>query len=235
VTAAAPLAAYWLGRVAYDEATALQEAVRDRLLADGGGPADEALLLLEHPPVVTLGRRADRRHLLASPARLAALGVTVAASSRGGDVTYHGPGQLVAYPVVRLARGVVAHVEALAAAAIAVAADAGVEARFRREPTGVFVGDDKLAAIGVHVHRRVATHGLALNVAVDLAAFGLIVPCGLADVRPTSLAALTGRSLSVADVAPRFAAAFAAALGRPLALRADADASALRFGSPSVR
>jgi lipoyl(octanoyl) transferase len=223
------LAACWLGRVAYDDATAIQEAVRARVLTDGE-PA-EALLLLEHPPVVTLGRRADRRHLLASPARLASAGITVAESSRGGDVTYHGPGQLVAYPVVRLTRGVVAHVEALAAAANAVANDAGREARVCREPTGVFVGDDKLAAIGVHVHRRVATHGLALNVSVDLAAFGLIVPCGLADVRATSLAALTGAAPSVAEVAPRFAAAFAAALGRALDWRGAVEPATLRLGA----
>ncbi|HZS35643.1 MAG TPA: lipoyl(octanoyl) transferase LipB [Polyangia bacterium] len=209
-----PLAAVWLGRVGYAAAVELQERLRRRIL-DGDRGA-ETLLLVEHDAVITLGRGARAEHVLASPSELRARGVAVERSSRGGDVTYHGPGQLVAYPVMRLERGVVAHVEAMAAACIDVAASLGVRARFRRECPGVWVGDDKLAAFGVHVHRRVAAHGVALNVSTALDAFDLIVPCGLKNTRATSLAALTGRALAPADLAPPFADAFARAAGRAI-------------------
>jgi lipoyl(octanoyl) transferase len=200
----------WLGRVAYADAVAQMEALRARILA---GEDAETLLMLEHPPVITLGRRARAEHIVASEAALAARGVTLVQSSRGGDVTYHGPGQLVAYPVVRVEHGVVAHVERLARAAIAVAAQLGIEARFDRARPGVWVGDAKLAAMGVHVHRRVAIHGLALNVTTALDAFDLIVPCGLRDVRVTSIAALAGAAPSLPVVAEAFAAAFGEASG----------------------
>jgi lipoyl(octanoyl) transferase len=148
---------------------------------------------------------------------LAARGVTVAHASRGGDVTYHGPGQLVAYPVVRLRDGVVAHVEQLAAAAGEVTAAHGVRARFDRGRPGLFTdAGAKIAAIGVHVHRRVAIHGLALNVTTALDAFDLIVPCGLRDVRVTSIAAESGARPEVGTLAAGFADAFARAAGRPL-------------------
>jgi lipoyl(octanoyl) transferase len=207
-----PLAVAWLGRVGYRAAAALQERLRSRIL-DGDDGA-EILLLLEHDPVVTLGRAARAEHVLAAPDELRARGIAVERSTRGGDVTYHGPGQLVAYPVMRLRRGVLAHVQAMADAAIAVAAAEGVEAVFRRDCPGVWAGADKLAAFGVHVHRRVATHGLALNVSTPLDAFDLIVPCGLRGARVTSLAALTGRPLAPAALAPALGAAFARAVGR---------------------
>ena len=197
----------WLGRVDYDDAVRRMEALRARIL-DGDLDA-ETLLLVEHPPVITLGRRARAEHVLASRAALAARGVTVAASSRGGDVTYHGPGQLVAYPVMRLCTGVVDHVCRLARAAIAVAARYGIEARFDRARPGVWAGEAKLGAVGVHVHRRVAIHGLALNVTTALDAFELIVPCGLSGVRATSIAALSGQSPALEDVAAAFAEEFA--------------------------
>ncbi len=202
----------WLGRVGYAEAVAQMEALRARIL-DGDDDA-ETLLLLEHAPVITLGRRANREHVVASAEALAARGVAVAESSRGGDVTYHGPGQLVAYPVMRLAGGVVDHVCRLAKAAIAVAADYGIDARFDRARPGVWSGAAKLAAVGVHVHRRVAIHGLALNVTTALDAFDLIVPCGLRDVEVTSIAALSGQSPALPEVAARFADAFARLGGR---------------------
>jgi lipoate-protein ligase B len=205
------LRATWLGRVGYAEAVAEMESLRARILA---GNDAERLLLLEHPPVITLGRRSRHDHILASADALAARGITLLPASRGGDVTYHGPGQLVAYPVVRLDKGVVAHVERLAAAAVAVAASFGLGARFDRACPGVWVGEAKLASIGVHVHRRVAIHGLALNVTTALDAFDLIVPCGLRNIRVTSLAELSGRSPTLADVAARFAAAFGAELDR---------------------
>ena len=196
----------WLGRIAYADAVTLQESLRARIL--DGDTAAETLLLCEHDPVITLGRRARAEHIVASAAALAARGVTVAQSSRGGDVTYHGPGQLVAYPVMRLHTGVVDHVCRLAKAAIAVAAEFGIEARFDRARPGVWAGNAKLAAVGVHVHRRVAIHGLALNVTTALDAFDLIVPCGLRDIQVTSIAALSSVSPTLPDVAARFAAAF---------------------------
>jgi lipoyl(octanoyl) transferase len=202
----------WLGRVDYPDAVARMESLRARIL--DGDHAAETLLLLEHAPVITLGRRARAEHILASEAALAARGVTLAQSSRGGDVTYHGPGQLVAYPVMRLQTGVVDHVCRLAKAAIAVAAQYGIEARFDRARPGVWTGDRKLAAVGVHVHRRVAIHGLALNVTNALDAFDLIVPCGLRDVHVTSIAATSGQSPALADVAAAFAAEFARLDGR---------------------
>jgi lipoyl(octanoyl) transferase len=213
------LHAHWLGRVGYADAVALQEGLRRRLL-DGDGNA-ERLLLLEHEPVITLGRSARREHLLADPELLRARGIAVAESSRGGDVTYHGPGQLVAYPVMRLGHGVVAHVEALAQAVIGLAAAHGVRARFRRDCPGVWVDgpsdgkEAKLAAFGVHVHRRVAIHGVALNVSTALSAFDLIVPCGLAGSRATSLKVLIGREpAALLDLARDFATRFAHAVGR---------------------
>jgi lipoyl(octanoyl) transferase len=222
----------WLGRVPYADAVARMESLRARIL-DGDASA-ETLLLVEHPPTITLGRRARVEHLLASEAALAARGVTVAQSSRGGDVTYHGPGQLVAYPVLRLGDGVVAHVERLAAAAAAVAARHGVRARFDRARPGLFTdGGAKLAAIGVHVHRRVAIHGLALNVTTALDAFDLIVPCGLRDMRVTSLAVEAEAPLpELPLLAHAFADAFAAAAGRPLR-RVDGNL-ALLLDRPSV-
>jgi lipoyl(octanoyl) transferase len=210
--------------VRYADAAALQEQLRAAILA--GDPDAERLLLLEHEPVITLGRAADRAHVLASAEALRTRGVELVESTRGGDVTYHGPGQLVAYPVMHLPRGVVAHVRAMADAVVEVAASEGLEAHFRRACPGVWMGPPvadeactggagrKLAAFGVHVHRRVAIHGVALNVATSLDAFSLIVPCGLRASQPTSLASETGRALDVIDVVERFAAAFCRATGR---------------------
>jgi lipoyl(octanoyl) transferase len=200
----------WLGTVGYRQAVSLQEHLRQGVLA--GGP--EHLLLIEHPPVVTLGRSAQPEHLL-RPAELAARGIAIERSTRGGQVTYHGPGQLMAYPVMRLYRGVLAHVEALCAAAIAVAQSWGVEAHFRRDCPGVWVEKErKLASVGVHVHRRVSVHGLSLNVGSALEPFQWIVACGLAGSRPTSLALECGGQPTVKETAAQFAAAFAQAVGR---------------------
>ena len=206
----APPELFWLGRAGYDQTWALQERLRRRVLSGGR----EAILLCEHPPVLTLGRSASAADLLAQGAAQAA-GVEVVRTSRGGQVTYHGPGQLVVYPVVRLRRGVLRHVVWLAAAAVAVAAEHGVAARFERAHVGVWVGDRKLAAIGVHVERRVAVHGLALNVTAEASsAFrrGWFVPCGLAGGQVTSLEESAppgplGGELSVRAVAERMARA----------------------------
>ena len=210
-----PLAAAWLGRVGYRAAWELQEALRERVL---DGADAECLLLCEHDPVITLGKSAREENVRADARTLAARGVERVASSRGGDVTYHGPGQLVAYPVVRLERGVLAHVEAMGRACCEVAAAHGVAARFAREPTGVWVGEGararKLAAFGVHVRRRVAIHGLALNATVALDAFDLIVPCGLCGIGTTSLAVEAGASPPPAELARPLGEALARALGR---------------------
>jgi lipoyl(octanoyl) transferase len=212
------LAWTWLGRIDYADAVTRMEALRARVL-DGDRDA-ETLILCEHPPTITLGRRARVENVIASGAELAARGVAVVQSSRGGDVTYHGPGQLVAYPVVRLDDGVVAHVSRLARAAIDVAAGCGVRARFDRDRPGVWTDDAdggaKLAAVGVHVHRRVAIHGIALNVNTALDAFALIVPCGLCNTRVTSIAAASGTRPDLPTLAEAYAAAFARAAGRSL-------------------
>jgi lipoate-protein ligase B len=216
VASLAPLQSCWLGRIGYAEAAALQESVRRRIL--DGDEGAERLLLCEHDPVITLGRGALSENVLAAPDLLRARGISLERSSRGGDVTYHGPGQLVAYPIVRLTHGVVAHVEAMAEAAVEVAAAFGVSARFRRDRPGVWVDErKKLAAVGVHVHRRVAIHGMALNVATALDAFELIVPCGLSGTFATSLSAEAGRPISVADTVLPLSAALARALGRTAA------------------
>jgi lipoyl(octanoyl) transferase len=177
----------WLGRVPFAPAAALQERLRAGVVAGTGA---ETLLLLEHTPVITLGRSAEPSNVLAPPADLARRGIDVVRTTRGGDVTYHGPGQLVGYPIVRLRGGVVAHMTGMARAIAAVLKEYGIDARWRREAAGLWVGDAKICAFGVHVRRRVTMHGFALNVAADFSPFDLIVPCGIAGVRTTSIAAL---------------------------------------------
>ena len=163
----------WLGRVDHAPALAEQEARRDRLL--GGDDGAAAVLLCEHPPTITLGRHANRAHVRFAPPEVAVVEV-----SRGGDVTYHGPGQLMVYPVVRLRGGVVAYLEAIAGVLAEVAGALGVPgAAWRRDPAGVWLGDAKLAACGLHLRRGVAVHGFALDVATPPAAWQAIVPCGL--------------------------------------------------------
>jgi lipoyl(octanoyl) transferase len=166
---------------------ALQERL-EALRLEGGAP--ETLIVLEHPPVITLGHRGNRDNVLASRETLASLGVEVFRTSRGGDATYHGPGQVVAYPIVSLRAldlAVGEFVGVLEEAMIRTAADHGVRARRIEGTPGIFVGEDKVGAVGLHVSRGVTTHGLALNVEPDLGHFDLIVPCGLKDHGVTSL------------------------------------------------
>ena len=196
----------WLGRVSYGPALALQERVRADVAE---GRARETLLLLEHDPVITLGRRAESGHVLASVDTLGRAGIAVLTTSRGGDVTYHGPGQLVGYPIFRLPRGIKAHVAAMAGGIVAVLADLGIAAEWRSAQPGVWVGDDKICAVGMHVRRRVAMHGFALNVSVDLASFRHIVPCGLPHAGVTSIARLRGAAPALPALAARLASAFA--------------------------
>lgn len=194
----------WLGRVPYLEALALQEA---RVAAVKAGAEPECLLLLEHPPVVTLGRSGDARNLLASERELAAAGIAVHRISRGGDVTYHGPGQLVGYLILDLARrgepDVGRFLRAIEAALVDAIGRLGLRGHTRAGMTGVFAGaaqapepdgvpPRKLASIGVGLRGWITWHGFALNVTTDLAGFGAIVPCGIRGVTMTSLAAELG-------------------------------------------
>jgi lipoyl(octanoyl) transferase len=215
--------ARWLGRIGYREALDLQEqaarALKDAQLQ--GSKADECLLLLEHPPVITLGRNAVEADVLAGTERLAALGVTVEKTNRGGQVTYHGPGQLVGYPILDLnpdRRDVGRYLRDLEEALIRTLATYGIVAGRSQGATGVWVGDAKIAAIGVHLSRWVTTHGFALNVTTDLDAFSLIVPCGLRTRGVTSMQRLLGRPIDLEEVARRFVPEFAAIFGRDVTL-----------------
>jgi len=177
-----------LGTVPYRDALALQERVR---AARQAGDLADVLLLLEHPPVYTRGRRSAPGELPMGEAWYAAQGVEVVDTDRGGRVTYHGPGQLVGYPIMAVG-DVVAHLRTMEGAIVAALADQGVSAHARPDEgpdfTGVWVGERKIASLGVHVSRGVSTHGFAVNVCNDLQPFEWIVPCGLEGVRMTSVA-----------------------------------------------
>jgi lipoate-protein ligase B len=179
-----------LGTVPYGEALALQQRVCDRRLA---GQIPDSMLVLEHPPVYTKGRRTRQEDLPMGEEWYEAQGIAVETSDRGGRVTYHGPGQLVAYPIMRI-DDVPAYVHGLEEAMIGALAEEGVEAEVRDGLTGVWAGDAKIGSIGVHVSRGVTTHGLAVNVDNDLQPFEWIVPCGIDHVRMTSLSAATGQT-----------------------------------------
>jgi len=203
----------WLGRVPYAEGLRLQEASVAGL-ASGG---KERLLLLEHPHVITLGRNAKPAHVLAEEAARQAKGVALYATGRGGDVTYHGPGQLVGYPILDLKPDrcdVRRYVRDLEEVLIRVAADFGVEAGRVEGLTGVWVGEEKLAAIGVRIARWVTSHGFAFNVSTDISYFDLIVPCGITGHGVTSLQRLTGQRFAVEEVALRAAAHLGEVFGR---------------------
>lgn len=200
----------FLGRLGYAEAVELQEERRRAVIA---GDAPEALYLLEHPPVFTVGRNARGADVRASAEWLRAHEVTVAETSRGGQVTYHGPGQLVGYPIVDLdpdRRDLRRYVRDLQEVLVRTLADYGVEAEARRtQPEiGVWAGSRKVASIGVHIRRWVTMHGFALNVSTELELFEGIVPCGLREVEMASIASLTGRRPELIDVAARAAAHF---------------------------
>jgi lipoyl(octanoyl) transferase len=178
----------WLGRVDFDHAHALQRALlNERILGRGR----DTILTLEHNPVMTLGRNADPSHLLVSEAEYAARGIAIRHVERGGEVTYHGPGHLVMYPIVSLRENGITlrqHIRALEGALVAACAAFGIAAERREGAPGCWVGDRKIGAVGVRVERGVAWHGLALNVDRDLAPFELINACGHAGVVSTSLA-----------------------------------------------
>ena len=220
-----------LGRISYADALDVQESLVARAQANRDEPP--RLLLLEHdPPVITLGRRGRDQDILAAPARLLDLGVEIHRSQRGGQVTYHGPGQLVAYPIVRLAGrpgGVRQFVRGLEEAVIRLLAGFGVTATRREGIIGVWADGAKVAAVGVAVSRWVTYHGLAINVTrASAGAFDLIVPCGQAGGGAvTSLSHLAGRDVTVDQIAGPLADGLRATLGFDGAVHADrADLSA---------
>jgi lipoic acid synthetase len=181
-----------LGRTSYLDALALQRGLHAQRKA---GERGDTLLLTEHEPVLTLGRGADGRNVLADESELAALGIEVVPVERGGDVTYHGPGQLVAYPILdlnRYGRDIHRYVRALEESAIRLLALYGLRGERRAGTPGVWLGDGKIASVGVFVSRWVTLHGIAVNVDPNLSHFELIHPCGLVGQRMTSLAAELG-------------------------------------------
>lgn len=210
------------GLIAYQPAFDLQ---RRLVAARKCGAVPDVLLLCEHPHVITLGRNGKEEHLLASAHLLRQMGVEFHASDRGGDITYHGPGQIVGYPILNLAairRDVAWYVRQLEEAMIRTTAEFGIAAGRKAGMTGVWVdaarsaasafakdadandaATEKLAAIGVHLSRWVTSHGFAYNVSTDLRYFDLIVPCGIRDKRATSLERLLGRAVRREEVAPR--------------------------------
>ncbi|HEX8067216.1 MAG TPA: lipoyl(octanoyl) transferase LipB [Thermoleophilaceae bacterium] len=198
-----------LGRVPYEDAVAIQDRVRAARQADA---VPDALLLLEHDPVYTRGRRTERADLPMGDDWYRAQGIDVVDTSRGGRVTYHGPGQLVGYPIVRVG-DVVEYVRTIERAAIAALADEGIEAGVREGLTGIWAGGRKIGSIGVHVSRGVTMHGLAVNVDCDLQPFEWIVPCGIDGVRMTSLYVETGRTGAMGCFRKRMAWRLAEALG----------------------
>jgi lipoyl(octanoyl) transferase len=194
-----------LGTISYEDGLALQAKLVEERRA---GTIPDTLLLLEHPPVITLGVKTRRgpNHIVATDEALANEGVTVHETGRGGDVTYHGPGQLVGYPILDLApdrKDVHVYVRNLEDVLIRTAAAFGIEAKRIPGLTGVWAGPDgqeaKLAAIGIRISRWITSHGFALNVSTNLDHFNLIVPCGIADRNVTSLEKLLGRTVTVGE------------------------------------
>ena len=215
-----------LGVVPYADALELQKRLVELRKA---GTIPDQLLLLEHPPVITLGvkTRSDRSHVVATPEALGDEGVEIFESGRGGDVTYHGPGQLVGYPILDLRPDrcdVHRYVRDLEDTLIRAVATFGINAHRMPGLTGAWVGDDKLGAIGVRIARWVTSHGFALNVSTNLAHFDLIVPCGITDKGVTSIQRLTGRTVAMAEVADAVAAALAEVFGREQVESAGAPA-----------
>ena len=215
-----------LGIVPYAEALALQRALVEERRANR---VPDLLILLQHPPVITVGVRGDggRSHIVADTDRLAALGVAVSETGRGGDVTYHGPGQIVGYPILDLRPGrcdVHRYVRDVEEVMIRTCVDYGVPAGRIAGLTGAWVGPDKIGAIGVRISRWITSHGFAFNVSTDLGYFDLIVPCGIADRGVTSLQRVLGRSVNIANVEESLICHFAAVFGRTVTHLAEKSA-----------
>lgn len=219
-----------LGRLDYESGLALQQRIvalrQQQLIPD-------TLLLLEHPAVITLGRFGDSGHILADSEQLGVHGVKVVRTNRGGDVTFHGPGQLVGYPLLDLRQcgmGLSEYLQNLAEVFVRLLdAEYGIKACFDRQHPGVWIGDRKITAMGCAVQRGVTMHGFAFNVNVDLAAFRWIVPCGLADKGVTSVQEITGVAQDLAAIQERLVEQFSAVFGCK-ASALDAQALAKRIG-----
>jgi lipoate-protein ligase B len=210
------LACLDLRTLGYDEAFAEQVRLRDACI-EGAGP--ECLMLVEHTPTVTIGRTGSRQDVLVDAEALAKRGIAVVETNRGGEATYHGPGQLVAYPIIdlrRRGRDLHRYLRDLEAWLVGLCSFYGVPAHADSPHTGVWVEDRKIASIGIAVRQWVAYHGVALNVTTDLTQFGLIVPCGLRGVTMTSLERELGTAPALADVARRAAESFARYFGMDL-------------------
>ena len=206
--------AHWLGRIGYLEAAALQHALVEARKKD---EVPDTFLFLEHPPVITLGRASHAENVLAPFDVLKGRGIEVWETTRGGDVTYHGPGQLVGYPIVDLnpdRRDVHRYVRDLEEVMIRVSADYGLEAGRVKGFSGAWIGDEKIGAIGVRISRWITSHGFAFNVTTDVDFFNLIVPCGIADKGVTSLTSKLGRAPEMREVEDRFVTHFAAVFDR---------------------
>lgn len=198
----------------YDEAWDLQRRIHEDRVADRCG---DTLLLLEHSPVVTIGRNGSEANLLLPEPILRSRGIDLVRTDRGGDVTYHGPGQLIGYPIVdlkRLHNDIHRFLREIEEGLIRAAARWGIAAGRNPGKTGVWVGEEKLASIGLKASHWVTMHGFALNVSTDLRAFDLIVPCGIAGCRMTSLERLAGESIAMGEVAEAVAGELAAIWGR---------------------
>jgi lipoyl(octanoyl) transferase len=211
-----------LGFIGYADAFELQKRIVAARKADAIG---DVLLLCEHPHVITLGRSGKRENLLASERVLAQKGVEFHATNRGGDITYHGPGQIVGYPVIQLSairRDVVWYVRMLEEVMIRTCGNFGVVARREEGKSGVWIDSvagnldaaEKIGAIGVHISRWVTSHGFAFNVATDLRYFELIVPCGIAERKATSLEKVLGRAVKRNEAAPKLVEHFGEVFGR---------------------
>lgn len=222
-----------MGLVEYGEAFRLQQAVATARRSDA---ISDTLIILQHPPVLTLGRRANRGNILVSPELLLQEGVALYESTRGGDVTYHGPGQIVGYPILNLRNlglGAADYVHSLEKVIIDCLRHFGIDGRQDRRYIGVWVGNEKVAAIGVAVSGGVTTHGFALNVDPNMEHFRLINPCGITEKGVTSLARLLGRYIQVEEVQPLLVQSFARVFGMNLVPCTSEDLEALGIQVPS--
>lgn len=205
-----------LGTVGYPEALAMQRALVEERRADR---VPDLLILLQHPAVITLGVKGDggRSNVMATPDRLSELGIAVEETGRGGDVTYHGPGQIVGYPIIDLRpdrQDVHRYVRDLEEVMIRTCADYGLEAGRIAGLTGTWIGAEKIGAIGVRISRWITSHGFAFNVSTRLEHFQLIVPCGISDRGVTSLEKATGRTIAIEDVQERIVEHFGSVFDR---------------------
>lgn len=219
----------WLGSIEYASAWQLQRELAQQRRA---GAIPDTLLLLEHrPPVITLGRGSHAEHLLVTPQQLEKLGIQLVETDRGGDITYHGPGQLVGYPILDLRqhdRDVHLYLRRLEEVIIAALSHFGIVGHRKEGLTGVWVGEEKVAAIGIKVSHWVTMHGFALNVCPDLSHFELIVPCGIRDKGVTSLQKLLRREVTLQEAVPPVVGAFARVFNRqPVAVPAPASSAPL--------